>query len=195
MVTRPPEKKTSRDLLGAAAFVFLMGVFVWIGLDLFRAGRAQQLIAQGLNEAISLSDERAHVAAVHRMQEIQRERQKWQRRPARFWIERIRPFDPQIKRRLGALHRNIGRAFSDEQLPFLAERHYTLALLQAPETAGVTADIPMESFYTRNYELGWVAIQEARSDPEARFPQALVRFFETHYDGPRYLFEETQDSR
>ncbi len=184
-----------RNLLTTAGFVFMMGVVLWIGLDLFRAARAQREIAKDVNEAMALTEDGAHLAALHRLNHTQEEWQQLRSRTSRFWMEKARPFDSQMKRRLGDLHKAVGLGFSDQQLPALAERHYTLALLHDPEISGVAAHVPMESFYTRNFELGWVAIQLGRNDPDSRFPDALVRFFENHYEGPHYRFDNPPDRR
>ncbi len=194
-MVKKPSDKTPRDLLKPAAFVFMMGVLLWIGLDLYLAARARQTIANDVNEAIALSDNGAYVAAIYRLHQTQEHRQRLRNRTAHFWMEKLRPFDARMKRRLASLHRAVAIGFTEQQLPALAEQHYTLALLHDPEITGIARRLPMECFYTGNYELGWIATRMARNDPESRIPGRLAAFFESNYEGPRYAIGEERGGR
>ncbi len=179
-----------RDFIKPVAIIFLMCVLLWVALDIARVALAQRAVANDVNEAMALTEDGAYLRAMHRLQQAEEKRLRSRGKTAHFWMEKVRPFDSEMQRRLSDAHKALAIRFSDERFAALAERHYTLALLHDPEAAGLTGRLATEAFYTKNYELGWVAIQIAKNDPRSRTPQPLVRFFEDNYTGPRHRFDE-----
>ncbi len=179
MVSNADEKK---DPLAIPAVIIFTACLLWVGYDLYGGIMARQEIADRINTAVVLHNDRNAPGDALRLLNLAEN--EWNRRKgkaAEVVLQRLRPFDPGFGERAAVIHTALAYRFSDAQVAPMAERHYVLALLKDPEARNVTGKLAQECFFTRNYELGALSCKLAIEKNEADGPtRKLSGYFEKH---------------
>ncbi len=179
-------KEKNRNWGGILGFAVFMGALLWIGGDLFRTQMARRGISELVSEGQRLREAGMYVAGLEKIGEA---RGRWlalEGKPGAVLLGRVQPLEWDFAEILAEAHRDVGRVFTNRQIPAEAEWHYALAMAHDPEIEGVAGALVTECFYTKNLELGWIAAQMARKGTGTRPPARLLGHFEENYRGPRY---------
>jgi len=182
---RPSGKKKIPDLLAFPSFVAFLGVIGWIGYDLYNCFMERQQIVREMNQAVEVSEYGEYRRSVFRLLALREQLRARRQLPAEKLLQRWRPFDPDLNRTLATLYRNIGNYHYSRQESIPAIEAFVMSLLHKSTAPNFMPTLAQECFYTKNWELGFIASSRAvEQGSDEALP--LLRLFRKRYTGPTY---------
>ena len=187
MVTATKKSVKRPDYLRLPAVIGFIACVVWIGYSLFGAITFRAELVTRINSAVDRSNTGQAAAGLRQLLRIQEEWIAQRATTAECWLQKFRPFSPDLGPRVGAACQSVAIDFGGMSEPDLATRFYSLAMAHDPKQTSCAKDLALECFTAKNYELGWVSTQIAMKNPALRRSvENQARFFKKHYKGPEY---------